>query len=84
MLFRSPIGAFANEALVAAIGFKAIKQIYVELATEKTTYDQAFVRATGLNVSKWTELLQGYVDSVKKNSPWTLQYLLDEVAKKKS
>jgi hypothetical protein len=78
-----PLGAFANEALVAAIGFKATKQIYVELATNQTTYDQAFIRATGLNISKWTELLQGYVDSVKRNSPWTLQYLLDEVAKKK-
>jgi hypothetical protein len=78
-----PLGAIANEALVAAVGFKAVKQIYIELATNGTTYDQAFIRATGLNVSKWTELLQGYVDSVKRNSPWTLAYLLDEVAKKK-
>lgn len=79
-----PLGAIANEALVAAVGFKSVKQIYVELAKDGTTYDQAFVRTTGLNVSKWTELLQGYVDSVKRNSPWTLQYLLEEVAKRKS
>jgi hypothetical protein len=79
-----PLGAIANEALVAAVGFRSVKQIYIELANNGTTYDQAFLRATGLNISKWTELLQGYVDSVKRNSPWTLQYLLDEVAKKKA
>ena len=79
-----PLGAIANEALVAAIGFQATKQIYIELATDKTTYDQAFIRATGLNLAKWTELLQGYVDSVKQNNPWTLQYLLQEVEKKKA
>jgi len=78
-----PLGAIANEALVAAIGFKATKQIYIELATEKTTYDQALLRVTGLNVAKWTELLLGYVDSVKQNNPWTLQYLLQEVEKRK-
>jgi hypothetical protein len=79
-----PLGAIANEALVAAVGFRSVKQIYIELANNGTTYDQAVLRATGLNISKWTELLQGYVDSVKRNSPWTLQYLLDEVAKKKA
>lgn len=79
-----PLGAIANEALVAAVGFRATKQIYLELATDNTTFDQAFLRATGLNVSKWTELLQGYVDSVKRNSPWTLQYLLQEVQKRKA
>jgi len=79
-----PLGAIANEALVAAIGFQATKQIYIELATDKTTYDQAFIRATGLNLAKWTELLQGYVDSVKQNNAWTLQYLLQEVEKKKA
>lgn len=79
-----PLGALANEALVAAIGFKATKQIYVELATDKTSYDQAFIRATGINVAKWTEVLQGYIDSVKQNNPWTLQYLLQEVEKKKA
>jgi len=79
-----PLGAFANEALVAAIGFKATKQIYLELAADKTTYDQAFIRATGLNTAKWNEVLQGYVNSVKQNNPWTLQYLLQEVEKKKA
>lgn len=79
-----PLGAIANEALVAAVGFRAVKQIYVELANNGTTYDQAFIRTTGMNVARWTELLQGYVDSVKQNNPWTLQYLLQEVEKKKA
>jgi hypothetical protein len=79
-----PLGAIANEALVAAIGFKATKQIYVELATPKTTYDQAITKVTGVKIADWNVILQGYVDSVKENRAWSLEKLQSEYQAKKS
>lgn len=79
-----PLGAIANEALVAAIGFKATKQIYVELATPKTTYDQAITKVTGVKIADWNVILQGYVDSVKENKAWSLEKLQSEYQAKKS
>ena len=79
-----PLGAIANEALVAVIGFKGAKQIYLELSTPNTTYDQAITKVTGVNIAGWNGILQGYVDSVKDLKPWTLEFLLQEYAKKKA
>jgi hypothetical protein len=79
-----PLGAIANEALIAAIGFKATKQIYVELATPKTTYDQAITKVTGVKIADWNVILQGYVDSVKENKAWSLEKLQSEYQAKKS
>ena len=79
-----PLGAIANEALVAVIGFKGAKQIYLELSTPNTTYDQAITKVTGVNIAGWNGILQGYVDSVTDLKPWTLEFLLQEYAKKKA
>jgi hypothetical protein len=79
-----PIGAIAIEGMVAAIGFEKTKQIYIELSTPNTTYEQALIKVTGVNIAGWNIILQGYVDSVKASNPWSLDYLLAEYAKKKS
>jgi hypothetical protein len=79
-----PLGAIAIEGMVAAIGFEKTRQIYIELSTPNTTYEQALSKATGVTVADWNTILQGYVDSVKAANPWSLDYLLAEYAKKKS
>ncbi len=70
--------------MVAAIGFEKTRQIYIELSTPNTTYEQALEKTTGVNVAGWNIILQGYVDSVKASNPWSLDYLLAGDAKKKS
>ena len=79
-----PLGAIGVEAMVAAIGWSKTRQIYIELSTPNTTYDQAITKVTGVNVSGWNQILQGYVDSVKAQNTWTLEFLLQEYSKKKS
>ena len=79
-----PLGAIALEAMVAAIGFKNTKQIYIELSTPNTTYEQAITKVTGVNIAGWNTILQGYIDSVKADKPWSLDFLLQEYAKKKA
>lgn len=86
--FRLFINSFLktnlSEALDGAIGFKATKQIYVELATPKTTYDQAITKVTGVKIVDWNVILQRYVDSVKENKAWSLEKLQSEYQAKKS
>ncbi len=79
-----PLGAIAVEAMVAAIGFRNTKQIYIELSTPNTTYEQAITKVTGVNIAGWNTILQGYIDSVKADKPWGLDFLLQEYAKKKA
>jgi hypothetical protein len=39
---------------------------------------------TGVNIAGWNTILQGYIDSVKADKPWGLDFLLQEYAKKKA
>lgn len=79
-----PLGAIAMEAMVASIGFEKTKQIYIELSYEGTTYEEAITKVTGVGISGWNSIMQGYVDSVKSTKPWTLDYLLSEYTQKKA
>lgn len=78
-----PMGAMAAEGMVALIELEGIRKIYTELAIPGTTYEEAFQRATGMSVATWTELLQGYFDSVRKGAPWSLAKLQSEYAAKR-
>lgn len=78
-----PLGALAVEGMVALIGLEGVRKIYTELATPGTTYEEAFRRSTGVGVSAWTELLQGYFDSLRQRNPWSLTKLQSEYAAKR-
>lgn len=82
--YVGPVGAVAIEAMVALIGLDGIEKIYLEMATPSVTYDQAMRKVTGVGVGSWTELLNGYVNSVKSSSPWSLELLQTEFSKRKS
>lgn len=75
-----PMGAIAVEGMVVLVGLEGITKIYTELATPGTTYEDAFRKATGMSVATWTDLLQGYFDSVRKREPWSIAKLQSEYA----
>jgi hypothetical protein len=69
-----PLGGFATEALVALKGIEVMEIMCSKLAEGKTS-EQAILLATGKDLNYWTELGQGYVDSIKQGKPWTLDEL---------
>jgi len=78
-----PMGAIALEGMVVLIGIEGVRKIYSELATPGTSYEEAFRKTTGVGVANWTELLQGYFDSVRKYEPWSIAKLQSEYAAKR-
>ena len=79
-----PIGAIATEAMTAVIGFKKLKQIFIEAGTLNSSYEDAIKKVTGIGSVAWADLLQSYVDSVKSSNSWTLDYLIKEYEKRKA
>lgn len=77
-------GALAAEAMTAILGFKKVKDIYSEIGTPNATYESALIKVTGIGKAAWVEVLQGYVDSVKRSNAWSLPYLLEQYEKKKT
>ena len=77
------VGEIAVEGMIAILGFKKIKEIFTEIGTPNSTYEDALVKVTGLGSAAWVEILQGYVTSVKGSKDWTLDYLLAEYQRKR-
>ena len=75
-----PQGAIANEALMVLVGVEGIESLYKFSGQKGLSIDKIFQNVVGLNVSQTTALLQGYVDSVERGSPWGISELLQKYA----
>lgn len=69
-----PMGTFAAEALTALYGIDVMEKVCAERA-KGGTFNEAMIKITGKPVSAWTQIMQGYIDSVKSGTPWTLAEL---------
>jgi len=69
-----PMGAFGAQALVALFGVEGIINYYLELATGIGN-EAAYKKSFKLGGMALTELVEGYVSSVRKNDSWSLQTL---------
>ena len=69
-----PLGGFATEAIVAVKGIDSMEKILSSLA-KGNKIEEAIVDGTGKSLDFWTEIGQGYVDSLIKGKPWTLEEL---------
>lgn len=67
-------GAIAVEGMIALFGIDAMERLYV-LRSNGLTAEQAMREVTGAGPAHWSDVMQGYVDSVRGSNPWTLAQL---------
>lgn len=68
------LGYLASEALVALKGIDIMEEIILE-QKNGSSKEAAIQKATGKSLKFWTQIGQGYVDSVKAGKPWSLAEL---------
>lgn len=74
-----PMGTFAAEALTALFGIDFMQRVCEE-KLRSNSFDDVMVKLTGKKIQAWSEILQGYIDSIKANKPWTLSQLRERAA----
>ncbi|MFM7860780.1 MAG: hypothetical protein ACKO8C_05180 [Candidatus Nanopelagicaceae bacterium] len=69
------LGYLGVEALTAVKGLEIMEQLILE-QKKGASKEDAFQKVTGNSLAIWTQIAQGYVDSVKAGKAWSLDELL--------
>lgn len=74
-----PMGFNAAEALTALFGIGIMEEVCRDGA-RGVSFDASLKARTGHTNSEWIPILQGYIDSVRAGTPWTLAQLRERAA----